>query len=294
MLTGNKHHLLFVGPRGSGKTHLVSMVQDRMLQNPELTDKMCIAWLGEDSVFTGLIDVALEIADELASQYPDEFRFDYRNHAKTLTADEAAQSILGEVIRRLGDKSIILIIENLDRAFRGLGDTGQKKWRAFLQETRRIATLATSQQLFEDIASRDAAFFGFFEIFHLEPLAVEDARQLMTNIARENNNTKLLQFPATSEGRNRVRALQHLAGGNHRMYVMLSEFLTQESLDGLVAPFEELAEYLTPYFQERVRSLSPQQARIVQSLCNASSAITVKAVAEDTFIAERNVSKQLG
>ncbi len=88
-------------------------------------------WLGEDSVFTGLIDVALEIADELASQYPDEFRFDYRNHAKTLTLDEAAQSILGEVIRRLGDKSIILIIENLDRAFRGLGDTGQKKWRAF-------------------------------------------------------------------------------------------------------------------------------------------------------------------
>ncbi len=78
------------------------------------------------------------------------------------------------------------------------------------------------------------------------------------------------------------------------MYVMLSEFLTQESLDGLVAPFEELAEYLSPYFQERVRSLSPQQARIVQSLCNASGAITVEAVAEDTFIAERNVSKQLG
>jgi DNA-binding transcriptional ArsR family regulator len=294
MLTGNKHHLLFVGPRGSGKTHLVSMVQDRMLQNPELLDKMRIAWLGEDSVFTGLIDVALEIADELASQYPHEFRFDYRSHAKALTGDEAAQSILDEVISRLGDKSILLIMENLDRAFHGLGDTGQKKWRAFLQETGRIATVATSQQLFEDIASRDAAFYGFFEIFHLEPLAVEDARQLMTNISRENNNTKLLQFLATSEGRYRVHALQHLAGGNHRMYVMLSESLTQESLDELVAAFEELAEDLTPYFQERVRSLSPQQARIVQSLCNASGAITVKAVAEDTLIAERNVSKQLG
>jgi len=294
MLTGNKHHLLFIGPRGSGKTHLVSMVQDRLLRKLELVDKMRIAWLGEDSVFTGLIDVAVEIADELASQYPDEFRFDYRSHAKSLVADEAAESILDEVIRRLGDKSILLIMENLDRAFHGLGDTGQKKWRAFLQETGRIATVATSQQLFEDISSRDAAFYGFFEIFHLEPLAVEDAWQLMANIARENNNTELLQFLATSEGRYRVRALQHLAGGNHRMYVMLSEFLTQESLDGLVAAFEELAEDLTPYFQERVRSLSPQQARIVQSLCNASGAITVKAVAADTFIAERNVSKQLG
>lgn len=294
MLTGNKHHLLFIGPRGCGKTHLVSMVQDRLLQMPKLTDKMRIAWLGEDSVFTGLIDVALEIADELSNSYPEEFAYDYRSHAKTLVADEAAESILNEVLRRLGDRSILLIMENLDRAFHGLGDLGQKKWRAFLQENGRVATLATSQHLFEDVSSRDAAFYGFFEIIHLEPLSVDDARQLMTNIARENKNAPLVEFLSTSEGRYRVRALRHLAGGNHRMYVMLSEFLTKESLDSLVDAFEGLAEDLTPYFQERVRSLSPQQARIVQSLCNASGAITVKEVAEDTFIAERNVSKQLG
>jgi DNA-binding transcriptional ArsR family regulator len=294
MLTGNKHHLLFVGPRGCGKTHLVSMVQDRLLQQPNLAHKMRIAWLGEDSVFTGLIDVALEIADELSASYPDEFAYDYRSHAKALVADEAAESILNEILRRLGDKSILLIMENLDRAFHGLGDLGQKKWRAFLQENGRVATLATSQHLFEDVSSRDAAFYGFFEIIHLEPLSVDDARQLMTNIAGENNNTQLAEFLATSEGHYRVRALRHLAGGNHRMYVMLSEFLTKESLDSLVDAFEGLAEDLTPYFQERVRSLSPQQARIVQSLCNVSGAITVKQVSEDTFIAERNVSKQLG
>ena len=30
MLTGDKHHLLFIGPRGCGKTHLVAMVRDRL------------------------------------------------------------------------------------------------------------------------------------------------------------------------------------------------------------------------------------------------------------------------
>ena len=294
MLTGNKHHLLFIGPRGSGKTHLVAMAHDRLSKNPKLSDKMRVAWLGEDSVFTGLIDFALEIADELSNEYPDEFGFDYRDKARPLSADDAAELILDEIVSRLGDKSILLIMENLDRAFRGLGDLGQKKWRAFLQENTRVATLATSQQLFEDISSRHAAFYGFFEIVHLEPLSVDDARALMAKIACENGKHDLVQFLATPEGRYRVRALHHLAGGNHRMYVMLSEFLTKESLDGLVVSFEELAEDLTPYFQERVRSLSPQQARIVQSLCNATGAMTVKEISEDAFISDRNVSRQLG
>jgi tetratricopeptide (TPR) repeat protein len=294
MLTGNKHHLLFIGPRGSGKTHLVSMMHDRVSQNPKLADKMRIAWLGEDTVFTGLIDLALEIADELARAYPDEFQFDYRANARGGPPNDAAEQILSEIVKRLGTKSILLIMENLDRAMRGLGDLGQKKWRAFLQEQERVATVATSQQLFESVSSRNAAFYGFFELIHLEPLSVEDAQELMKKIAREHDKLELVQFLTTPEGRYRVRALRHLAGGNHRMYVMLSEFLTKESLDGLVACFEELADELTPYFQERIRSLSPQQGRIVQSLCGAEGAMTVKQMAEETFIAERNVSKHLG
>ncbi len=294
MLTGNKHHMLFIGPRGCGKTHLVSMIHDRVSKNLELADKMRIAWLGEDTVFTGLIDLAVEIADELAKEYPSEFAFDYRANARSLSSNDAAEQILGEIVARLGDKSILLVMENLDRAMRGLGDLGQKKWRAFLQEQGRVATVATSQQLFEDVSSRSAAFYGFFEIIHLEPLSVEDARELLEKIARENDKQDLVEFLKTPEGRYRVRALHHLAGGNHRMYVMLSEFLTKESLDQLVACFEELADELTPYFQERLGSLSPQQARIVQSLCSADGAMTVKEVAENTFISERNVSRQLG
>lgn len=85
MLTGNKHHVLFIGPRGCGKTHLVSMVHDRLSKNPQLADKMRIAWLGEDTVFTGLIDLALEIADELAKVYPSEFEYDYRANARSLS-----------------------------------------------------------------------------------------------------------------------------------------------------------------------------------------------------------------
>jgi DNA-binding transcriptional ArsR family regulator len=293
MSTGDKHHFLLVGPRGSGKTHLLTLAHFRLQQTPALADSMRIAWLGEDTIITGLIDLALEMANQLAAGYPEEFDTDFLPSVRSLPPDDAAEAILHHLLERLGDRHLLLMMENLDRAFRGLGDTGQKKWRAFLQETGRIATLATSQQLVEGI-SRDEAFFGFFDIHHLDPLSVEHAQRLIANVAREYGNEDLVAFLGTNEGRYRVRALRHLAGGNHRMYILLSEFLTKESLDDLVDAFEQLAEELTPYFQERVRSLSPQQARIVQCLCNADGAMTVKAVAEDTFIPERNCSKQLG
>ncbi len=294
MSTGDKHHILLIGPRGSGKTHLVALAEYELRQRSELSDAMRVAWLGEDDTFTGLIDLALGIADQLAAEYPDEFDAEYRTPVRGLNADDAAEAVLRSILGRLGQRSILLIMENLDGVFDGLGEMGQKKWRAFLQEHPRIATLSTSQQLFAGVSRRDEAFFGFFDIQHLAPLAVDDARNLIRKISLEQENQELVAYLDSAEGRYRIRALHHLAGGNHRMYVLLAEFLTKQSLDDLVAAFEGLAEDLTPYFQERVRSLPPQQARIVQCLCNADGAMTVKQIAEDTFVAERNCAKQLG
>ena len=288
------HHALFVGPRGCGKTHMVTLTRERLKNMPGLANSMRIAWLGEDSVFTGLIDLALAIADELAAETPDEFKFDYRGSVRGLPADEAAIEILNTIVKRLESRNLLLIIENMNRLFSGLGDSGQKKWRSFLQENRRFASLTSAQQLFEGVKSRNQPFFGFFDIHHLTPLSVEQAHELIQKLATEQQNTKLLPYLSSAEGRYRVRAIHHLAGGNHRMYVLLSEFLTKDSLDDLVAAFEALSEELTPYFQERVNSLPPQQGKIIQELSSANGAISVKSLAERSFIGETSCSKQLG
>ncbi|MEZ6143034.1 MAG: hypothetical protein R3B84_20920 [Zavarzinella sp.] len=294
MSTGDKHHILLVGPRGSGKTHLVSLAAWKLRQNPALADTMRIAWLGEDDVFSGLVHFAFAIAKSLAVEYPDEFPEDFKSNVRGLPPDDAALAVLYKVLEQLEHRHILLITENLDQTFSSLGDTGQKKLRAFMQETRRIASLSTSQQLFDAVSSRNEAFFGFFDTYHLEQLTVENALQLIRNIALEQQNTELVQFLDSTQARYRIRALHHLAGGNYRMYVLLAEFLTRETLDDLVSAFEALAEELTPYFQERMRSLPDQQRQLVQCLCNATGALTVKEIAEETFIAEGNCSKQLG
>jgi DNA polymerase III delta prime subunit len=294
MTSGDKHHLLLVGPRGSGKTNLVTLALWQLRENASLRDSMRIAWLGEDDIFSSLTHLAFGIAEALAKEYPDEFPSDFKSPLRRLKGDDVAMALLNSIIERLGHRHLLLATENLDQTFSALGTTGQRKWRAFLQETRRFATLATTQKLFAAVSSRDESFFGFFEPFHLEPLSVEDAQRLIHNIAKQQENHQLVDYLGSDQGRFRVRALHHLAGGNHRMYVLLSEFLTRDSLDDLIEAFEALADDLTPYFQERMRSLPDQQRQLLQCLCDAQGALTVKQIAEETFIPETTCSKQLG
>jgi len=50
--TKNKHHLLFVGARGCGKTHLLSLINHRLGKQEDLVDRLRIAWLNEDETST--------------------------------------------------------------------------------------------------------------------------------------------------------------------------------------------------------------------------------------------------
>jgi tetratricopeptide (TPR) repeat protein len=294
MTTGDKHHILLIGPRGCGKTNLVSLAVWELQKKSQLADCMRIAWLGEDDSFTGLIHLAFGIASQLSKEYPKEFPADFKTAVRGLSNDDAALAVLRSIVGRLGARNLLLVTENMDQTFHSLGDSGQKKWRAFLQETRKIATLATAQQLFSGVSDRNEAFFGFFDIQHLKPLSVDEAVELITRISLEHSNRELIRYLKSAEGQFRIRALHYLAGGNHRMYVLLSEFLTKESLDDLVAAFDSLANDMTPFFQERIRSLPDQQRQLVQCLCDAQGALTVKEVASETFIDERVCSKQLG
>ena len=294
MTTGDKHHILLIGPRGCGKTNLVSLAVWELQKNPKLADCMRSAWLGEDDSFTGLIHLAFGIASQLSKEYPKEFPADFKTAVRGLPNDDAALAVLRSTVGRLGARNLLLVTENMDQTFHSLGDSGQKKWRAFLQETRKIATLATAQQLFSGVSDRKEAFFGFFDIQHLKPLSVDEAVELITRISVEHSNRELIRYLKSAEGQFRIRALHYLAGGNHRMYVLLSEFLTKESLDDLVAAFDSLANDMTPFFQERIRALPDQQRQLVQCLCDAQGALTVKEIASETFIDERVCSKQLG
>lgn len=292
-LTDHKHHLLFVGPRGCGKTHLVTLIVSRLGDADELTDRLRIAWLNEDETCTTLLELLFKIHSALEKRYPNEYRESMLDAAYDLKPAEAKEFMTRHLLATLGQRTLLVVTENLDAIFEGLGDVGQKQLRSFIQENPKLTIVATAQRLVEDLSSRTSPFFGFFQTEHLKPLNVDQANELLQNIARLQDKHSVVEFLATSRGRSRVRAIHHLSGGNHRIYIVLSQFITRDSIDALLGPFMKMVDELTPYYQERIRWLPPQQRKIVEYLCSCEGTVPVKELARRLFASQQTISSQL-
>src|SRR5258708_19365055 len=58
-LTGNKHHLLFIGPRGCGKTHLLALLAHRLASFSDLKNKLRMPCLANAETSPPFLDLLL-------------------------------------------------------------------------------------------------------------------------------------------------------------------------------------------------------------------------------------------
>ena len=293
-LTAAKHHHLLIGPRGIGKTHIVALTYYRVQAMEDLRDKLLVAWMREDEWgVTSFLDLLLRIFRALVEEYKDSELEQKVQELYSLSPKEAEHAGAELLKEYVGDRTLLILGENWDDLFNGLGDKGQKRLRSYLQENPFCSILATAQSLFNGVKLQTSPFYGFFHISHLEGLSHEEATYLLTNIAKVSGDTDLASALTTPMGRARVRAVHHLARGNHRVYVIFSQFLTRQSLDELVQPFMKTLDELTPYYQARMQWLSSQQRKIIEFLCDRRSAVTVKEIAQRCFMTPQTASGQL-
>jgi DNA-binding transcriptional ArsR family regulator len=292
VLTPTKHHSLIIGARGMGKTHLVSLVYHRVQAMEDLKEQILIAWLREEEWgITSFLKLLLRILRAIDPSDPAiQQRVEALYKLSSAEAEPAAMSLLTEII---GNRTLLLITENLDDLFKGLGEQGQQQLRAFLQNSGCCTILATAPRLFNGVQSRTKPFYGFFRPVRLQELTAAEAVQLLIQIASLREQTELVSFLKTPMGKARVQAVEHLAGGNPRIYVIFAEFLSRESLEELVQPFMALLDALTPYYQSRMQYLSAQQREIVEFLCDRKYPATVKDIAQRCFITSQTTSSQL-
>ncbi len=296
--TDNKHFPLLIGARGMGKTHLVSIVYNRIKDREDLQERVIIGWLREEEWgISSWLDLVVRIFRSIGEEYPNTELGSIainniailQSHAPT-EAEVLAESLLAELV---GKKTLFLIIENLDDVFDGLGTDGQQRLRSFLQEYKCCTILATTPVLFNGITSRDKAFYGWFTPFHLQPLTHENAIELLTNIATQSGDKELASFLHTPAGSARVRAVHRLAGGNPRVYTLFAQLITKQDLDSLVGAFMKMLDDLMPYYQSRMAMLSPQQRKIVAYLVDHTEAVIVKDIATWCFATPQTISSQL-
>ncbi len=298
--TPAKHYALLIGMRGMGKTHLVALIYYRLLaeftKTPTLQDQLVIAWLREEEWgVDSWLDLVSRILRALAVEEPQSKLLleELRRISIEDSIDRAAANATRLLKEAIGDRTLLLIMENLDDLFKGLGEAGQQQFRSFLQAEQCCTILATTPALFTAVQSRTKPFFGFFHPIHLDRLTVPEAIEMLGKIATLGGQEDLASFLQTPLGRARVRAVHHLAGGNPRVYMLFSQFITRDALDNLVEAFMKMLDDLTPYYQARMKELSNQQRKIVELLVDRRHPVMVKEIAADCFIDAGTAASQL-
>ncbi|MGK7884965.1 MAG: tetratricopeptide repeat protein [Crocosphaera sp.] len=295
--TANNYFSLLIGMRGIGKTHTIALIYHRLKKKEELEDKLLIAWLKEEEWgVSSWLELLIRIFSALETEYPELYKNKLQEKGESLyqlSADDATDQAERMLKEFIGDKTLLLLTENLDEIFKGLGDIGQKQFRAYLQNYNLITIIATSQSLFAGVSEKESPFYGFFAPKYLDKLTIEAATELLRNIAELQKDKELESFIKSPIGKDRIKAIHHLAGGNHRVYVIFSQFLTRNSLDELVKPVMKTLDELTPYYQARMQWLSPQQRKMIELLCEKSNALPVKEIAKRCFISHQTASGQL-
>ena len=294
-----KHYVLLVGPRGSGKTHFLALAYHRLMDRfdtSNVRDRVAVALLNEEEWgVASFLDLVVRILRALADRAPD-LDADIAGIYDRFSKDpaEAEALAVARLRQHTRGKTLLLLCENLVDLFDGLGEEGQKRWRATVQEGGNWTIVASTPSLFSAVTLQDNPFYGFFTIRALEKIDFDTGLDLLARKAVHEGKTELADFLRTPLGRARARAIHHLAAGNHRAYVVLFDFLDKESLGDLVRPFMDMVDDLTPYYQDRMRQLPPAQRKIVEFLCLQGRPTTIKDISTPCLMSQQTAAKQIG
>ncbi|MCP4135305.1 MAG: hypothetical protein GY754_30330 [bacterium] len=297
--TGNKFQRLIIGPRGSGKTHTLKVLHNRLFSRTDLEDKLIIAYLCEDEYGVAtFLDWIIRLLRSFIKWYPERAELLEKEieGLKKTPEDDREKIATRILLNYIEGKTVLIIVENIGNIFhnvKGFGKTGQQKFRDLVQQRPYFTIVASNQAIFGDVKNIDMPFHNFFRATLLEKLSFEQSIQLLRSIAGWDKNIKLLDFLNTDIGKGRIRAIYDLVGGNHRLLVAFYTFLKNDYLKDLSESFMKTINDLIPYYQSMMDLLSSQQQKIVQYLCQVRIAVTGKDIAENCFSSQNVISKQM-
>ena len=193
----------------------------------------------------------------------------------------------------IGNKTLIVLIENLNIVFEGMKTAGQAKLRDFMHENNKISLVATSQNLFAQVQKSDYPFYNFFKTHRLEKLNYRQSLELVQAIASVDTDKTLIKKLQESKTLGKFRAIYELTEGNHRLLVSFYSFLKAEIKSDLSQVFIKTMNDLKPYYEQFIKKLPVQEQKIVKHLSLKHKPQKGKDIARSCFIPPNIISKQL-
>ena len=269
----SKQHLLFIGPRGIGKTHLLDCIEDTVKSDEMLSASYRIVRFPEESNRTlSFADFLIGLCEILKDVVEDEPLW-VELFAKVQTEEDNARVVdtLVPAIReqnRQRKRTLLIMLENLGEIFtRQIRDKNDlASLRKFFMGDNGCLLLATAPLHFDAITDVGQPFYDFFDIQILENLSFEETIEVIRrNLEWEKRDDILATF---EEMRSRLQALYRMTGGNPRLIMMLYELIAHESVTKVQDQFHLLLDRISPFYQDRLNDLPPSQRALLECLAS--------------------------
>ena len=287
--TGNSNpHTIVIGPRGSGKTHLLVRVAAQVRRDESLDAFFPIVFPEESYEISSVGELWLECLYHLAQHAPvDEqssLNLSY-NDLRNETKDEAlAERCIGALLDFADrqQKRLLLVVENLNMLFDDINDP-EVGWqlRKTLQTERRIMLLGSATSRFNEIDDPQRALYDLFRVVTLRPLTTDECLALWEAVADSSTTFE------------NVRPLEILTGGNPRLIAIIARFGSGRTFQELMDNLLDLVDDHTEYFKSHLEHLPPQERRVYLALARLWKPATTKEVADLARVSTNQCSSLL-
>ena len=269
----SKQHLLFIGPRGIGKTHLLDWIEDTVQSDQTLSASYLVVRFPEESNRTlSFADFLIGLCQILKDVAEDEPLW-AGLFAKVQTEEDNARVLdtLVPAIReqnRQSNRTLIIMLENLGEIFtRQIRDKNDlASLRKFFMGDNGCLLLATAPLHFDAITDVGQPFYDFFDIQILENLSFKETVEVIRrNLEWENRSDILSTF---EDMHSRLHGLYRMTGGNPRLTMMLYELIAHDSVTRVQDQFHLLLDRISPFYQDRLNDLPPSQRALLECLAS--------------------------
>ncbi len=288
MGSSSSTHSLVIGPRGSGKTHLLLRVAAEVRRDPDLSGIFPVVFAEESYEVGTCGEFWLECLAHLAEQAPEDEQASLRltyDDLRTVSDDSTlAERCLGSLLDFADrhDARLLLVVENLNMLFSDMSDP-DVGWqiRKTLQTEPRIILLGSATSRFHEIDSPEHALYDLFRVLTLRPLDTAECEALWKTVSGK---------PSVG---NTVRPLEILTGGSPRLIAIIARFGADRSFADLMDNLLDLVDEHTEYFKSHLEALPAQERRVYLTLARIWRPATAREVADQARLDTNACSAQL-
>ncbi|MBI5101243.1 MAG: tetratricopeptide repeat protein [Nitrospirae bacterium] len=299
-----KQHWLITGPRGIGKSHLLTLLYYKVKSNDGLSKQWITVLFPEELRMASDLAKFLErtVSEILVELERDQNPFSAelkKEIIKTREIPAAERSdylfnLLNWIHQTTG-RFILLIIENLQQLLgKKISEIEQKKLRAFLQTHDSVLMISSATSVFNILHDHKQPFYHFFHIKRLNDMTFDEMKSLIANLMGESGNAQAMTSISTNEAR--LKAIHSFTGGNPRMAVFLSEMLKTDVPDEMLDFMDQLLDELNPYFEAILNDTPDYMEEVMNTLAIFEPAQSPKEIADHLEAEQstiRNYLKQM-